>query len=308
MLKDVHRYIIIYIISISLSIYVSRTVLDDNNLLEYHLKVAFVYSSIIFIFSFYYNFTNMIDLCWTTLGFHLIGSNLKFLWIKSFIENNIDTEALMIFNITILTLYSIRMTVGYLVRGFHGIKKENEDFRYKEFENNLNDYPKIVYWVFNYIGLHIIPISILAISHLPAIASIEYLANYNKAKNIKLSYLGAFICCFALFLETIADEQLEIFRQKKKYKKTDKKVMNTGLWNYIRHPNYLGELLFHWGIFITYYGITGLAEIYLLGPVLMTATFIFYSIPAMNRLLLLKYKKEYLDYSEKTYRLIPYIY
>jgi steroid 5-alpha reductase family enzyme len=48
------------------------------------------------------------------------------------------------------------------------------------------------------------------------------------------------------FFESIADWQLYVFR--KRFKDT-KKVLDTGLWKYSRHPNYFGEFCMIWGLY-----------------------------------------------------------
>ena len=65
--------------------------------------------------------------------------------------------------------------------------------------------------------------------------------------------IGLFISCYVsvwfvgFAFESIGDYQLMLF-VKQKQSKSD--IMQTGLWKYTRHPNYFGEVLVWWGIFI----------------------------------------------------------
>ncbi len=58
--------------------------------------------------------------------------------------------------------------------------------------------------------------------------------------------IGAVIMAFALTLETLADHQ------KSKAKKVNpRRFVDTGLYRYVRCPNYLGEILFWTGVFLS---------------------------------------------------------
>ena len=60
-----------------------------------------------------------------------------------------------------------------------------------------------------------------------------------------LQWLGLIIWVFGYIIEVISDSQ------KNKFNKTNKgKFINIGLWKYIRHPNYLGEIIIWFGIFV----------------------------------------------------------
>ena len=73
-------------------------------------------------------------------------------------------------------------------------------------------------------------------------------------------YFASAFTFFAVVLETIADEQMRIFRENSENKG---KTMKYGLWKYSRHPNYLGEIGFWFGIY--FMGISsGLAPFYLI--------------------------------------------
>ena len=50
----------------------------------------------------------------------------------------------------------------------------------------------------------------------------------------------------SVILETVADEQMRKFRRNKE---NLGKTMRKGLWSLSRHPNYLGEILFWWGLY-----------------------------------------------------------
>jgi steroid 5-alpha reductase family enzyme len=60
------------------------------------------------------------------------------------------------------------------------------------------------------------------------------------------------ICGLALFVvgfgfEVVGDRQLQAFRTDPSKKG---KVLDTGLWRYSRHPNYFGEALLWWGLWV----------------------------------------------------------
>ena len=63
-----------------------------------------------------------------------------------------------------------------------------------------------------------------------------------------LDSIGLVIWILGFSMEVIADVQLRLFVT---YEKKDKQdVMTKGLWRYSRHPNYFGEALLWWGIFL----------------------------------------------------------
>ena len=78
-----------------------------------------------------------------------------------------------------------------------------------------------------------------------------------------LLFLGGFV------YESIADWQLLQFTKSVHIKG---EIMQTGLWAYSRHPNYFGEIVVWWGIFLIGfpYGSLPLAALALLSPLTMT--------------------------------------
>jgi steroid 5-alpha reductase family enzyme len=82
-------------------------------------------------------------------------------------------------------------------------------------------------------------------------------------------------------IEKLADDQLFEFRKKKEGKLIDK-----GLWYYSRHPNYLGEVLFWWGVFLLILETIFMSFnlVYLIGcPLIMHCMFLFGSCPWMDQ-------------------------
>jgi len=58
---------------------------------------------------------------------------------------------------------------------------------------------------------------------------------------------GTLLWLVGFFFEAVADRQLARFKQNPANRG---RVMNQGLWAYSRHPNYFGESLMWWGIFL----------------------------------------------------------
>ncbi len=84
---------------------------------------------------------------------------------------------------------------------------------------------------------------------------------------------GLVVAVVGLVVETIADRQLDAFRQEGGHGR----VMDRGLWSWSRHPNYFGESVIWWGIWIAVAG-TGPGSVAILcaliSPVAMTVTLV----------------------------------
>ncbi len=87
------------------------------------------------------------------------------------------------------------------------------------------------------------------------------------------AYIGAGVWAIGFVFEVLGDWQLKQFIMNPKNKG---KLLTSGLWNYTRHPNYFGESMMWWGIFIialsTYVGWIGI-----ISPVIITFLLLFVS-------------------------------
>ena len=104
----------------------------------------------------------------------------------------------------------------------------------------------------------------------------------------------------AVVLETIADEQMRNFRNNPANKG---RTMKFKLWKYSRHPNYLGELLFWFGICLIGINSDAAPILIILCPIPMMMLFIFVSCPLMDERSL-KNRSDYQEYMEKTSQLL----
>lgn len=63
-----------------------------------------------------------------------------------------------------------------------------------------------------------------------------------------LDVIGAIIFGIGFLMEAISDHQLQSFRDNPK--RAPGSVITDGLWKYSRHPNYFGEALLWWGLYL----------------------------------------------------------
>jgi steroid 5-alpha reductase family enzyme len=95
---------------------------------------------------------------------------------------------------------------------------------------------------------------------------LQYIASSTAHLSSLLVGLGIAVSLVGLFFEATGDAQLRAFLANPANAGT---TLNSGLWAYTRHPNYFGDAVVWWGIFIVALS-TGGGVFTLLSPILMT--------------------------------------
>lgn len=117
-----------------------------------------------------------------------------------------------------------------------------------------------------------------------------------------LTVIGAVVWGIGYFFEVVGDAQLRIFKASPQNKG---KLMTTGLWRYTRHPNYFGEAVMWWGIFLIALSV-GASPISILSPIIITYLLVFVSgVPMLEKAMI---GREGFDvYAKRTNKFIPWI-
>jgi len=128
------------------------------------------------------------------------------------------------------------------------------------------------------------------------------LINRNQLAGLSLlDYIGCIVWITGFVIESISDHQLFLF---KKDPANKGHVMQSGLWHYSRHPNYFGEVVMWWGIFLVAltlpYGWTAIIT-----PVTITFLLLFVTgVPLLEDAM--RDNAEYQEYKKNTSMFIPW--
>jgi len=192
-------------------------------------------------------------------------------------------------------LVTILVTIWGLRLSWHiGLRnsKKSEDYRYKAWRDSWGKWfvLRTYFQVFLFQGfLMLLVVSPVFVIYTHATSGVYSLA-----------IAGVLIWVFGFLFESIGDRQLKDFIANPKNKGH---VMDKGLWQYTRHPNYFGEVTQWWGV-----GVIALTCSYgwlgLMGPAVITFLIVKVSgVPLLEE----KYKDnpEYQAYKRRTSVLIP---
>jgi steroid 5-alpha reductase family enzyme len=147
-----------------------------------------------------------------------------------------------------------------------------EDFRYLEIRQKTGRW----YWPASLFSIHLFPTGWVFLGLLPLFPALA-------RPGAPLGWLDAAataVTAAAILIEALADLQLRRFLATR----TDPaQRLASGLWSWSRHPNYLGEVLFWWGLWL--FGLAADPAWWwtVIGPLSITALFTFVSIPWMDR-------------------------
>ncbi len=190
----------------------------------------------------------------------------------------------------IIIAWGLRLAVYIFMRN----NGRGEDYRYRQWRE---EWGKTIYWR-SYLQVFMLQGVIMFIVALPVM-------QINSSSSSELSMidiLGFVVWLTGFLFESIGDTQMMRFKNNPSNKG---KIMRSGLWKYTRHPNYFGEALLWWGIFIIAAS-TGNVFLSLVSPLLLTFLLLRVSGVAM---LEKKYtgNAEYDEYIRTTSSFIPMI-
>lgn len=187
-----------------------------------------------------------------------------------------------------IILWGLRLS-GYL---FVRILKIGKDERFDGRRENFWRFA--FFWIFQAIVIWVIL--------LPVIVAVQ-----SSAQPGVLSYAGVAVFLFGLVYETIADAQKFQFRNRPENKG---KWIESGLWKYSRYPNYFGEVVLWWGVFlIAIPALSAVAWFTIAGPICITFILLKVSgIPLLEEGHKKRYGKNpaWLAYAKRTSTLIPW--
>ncbi|MBL0131878.1 MAG: DUF1295 domain-containing protein [Chitinophagaceae bacterium] len=188
----------------------------------------------------------------------------------------------------LVLVWGLRLSAHIYLRN----KNKKEDFRYAAWRK---EWGKTFYWR-SYLQIFLLQGLFLIVILSPVI----HAALAPPRQWDVFTWIG--LCCWLVgfYFQAIGDWQLVVFTRQKKIPGA---IMQTGLWKYSRHPNYFGEIVMWWSIFIITVPLDN-SFLFIISPAFITLLLVFVSgIPMLEK----KYagNTAFEDYKKRTSVLIP---
>lgn len=170
------------------------------------------------------------DIAWG-LGFIVIGLVSQFLGNAVFAEPSIYSPKILV--VLLVTIWALRLSIYIGLRN----SKKGEDFRYKAWREEWGKsfYLRSFLQVY---GLQVILALVISMPLIVAGAADVFPWHWLHIPATVLWLIG-------FYWQAIGDYQLSKFKSKAENKG---EIIQSGLWQYSRHPNYFGEILMWWAI------------------------------------------------------------
>lgn len=222
---------------------------------------------------------SIVDITWGPL-FVLIA------WVGYAVGNGSPPALLLAF---LTTAWGLRLAIHIGRRNIgHG-----EDPRYVR----MREKRPARFWIWSLFAVFALQGVIALVVSLP----IQSLAAVGDDSLGLVSWFGAAVFLVGLAFEVIGDAQLSRFKADPGSRG---QVMDKGLWRYTRHPNYFGDSVVWWGIWLVAVG-SGAAWWTLIGPAVMTFMLVKVSGVAMTEADIADRRPGYADYIRRTSAFVP---
>lgn len=168
---------------------------------------------------------DIVDLAWGPGFIVLIVASLVY-------SENVTLKTLLVG--VLVSIWAIRLALHIAPR----LIRRSEDFRYA---NWRKQWGHLVY-LRSFFQIYLLQSVVLL-----AVGSSLVVNAYQPSGFGLISWVGIVVWLTGFSFEAVSDAQLASFLKKPSHKG---KLMTSGLWRYSRHPNYFGEIVQWWGIFL----------------------------------------------------------
>jgi steroid 5-alpha reductase family enzyme len=224
----------------------------------------------------------VVDSLWG-IGFVLIA------WLTFVLSDGYRQRALLLAVLT--TVWGLRLTL-YLSRRNLG---KAEDPRYTTWRRKYGDR----FWIVSLFNVFLIQAVFLWVI---ALAMQYGQMALSPARLTWLDIFGTLIWLVGFCFEAVGDWQLARFKSDPANKG---KVMDRGLWAYTRHPNYFGEAMVWWGVFLIALSTPGSLWT-VVSPIVITITLLKITGVALTEKVILEKRPAYREYIAKTSSFFPW--
>jgi steroid 5-alpha reductase family enzyme len=290
-MKDRLILLFIYLTAFSVGLFIGNSYAGFSLIMK-SAMIVFAAVLVLWLFSFIADNSSVFDPYWSVAPSFFI----LYFWISSYGftlsgSGSWFTNVRFVLILFLVTFWGIRLTFNFL-RNWKNLK--HEDWRYVDFRKKAGSF----YWVISFAGIHLFPAIMVFLGSL----SIWVTLTEGVIPINFLDITGILLAGIAIWLEAKADKELHQYIQQTP---EGGKTMKTGLWAISRHPNYLGEITFWWGLYLFALAANPSFWWVIIGPIIITLMFIFISIPMIEKRLMER-KNDYADYCRKVPMLLPF--
>jgi steroid 5-alpha reductase family enzyme len=191
--------------------------------------------------------------------------------------------------LALVLLWAGRLTWNWM-RRWRGLA--DEDWRYADYRRLGSRY-----WPVSFLGFHLMPTVLVFVGCLSLVPA---LSPAGRPPGL-LDAAALLVTGGAILIEMAADRQLWHFLAARR----PGDILDSGLWELSRHPNYFGEVVFWWGLWL--FGLAADPSRWwtIVGPLGITALFLGISVPMMDRRMLSRHP-EYAAHIERRSAFLPW--
>ena len=211
------------------------------------------HQSIILFLLFYFTAWYLIAAFLKNASYVDVGWGMGFFLLSLFVQLTVSKPLGWIL-FAMVFVWGARLSTHIFRRNF----KKPEDYRYANFRKNWGK----SYALRSYFQLFLFQGVLM---YLISLANIQG-QSVAKQQSLPLIILGVLVYFTGFGLESIADTQL---RKHIRDPKNKGKLIQSGVWKYSRHPNYFGEAVLWWGIYLVSLGL-GAPVWTILSPIVIT--------------------------------------
>jgi steroid 5-alpha reductase family enzyme len=170
--------------------------------------------------------------------------------------------------LVLILAWAVRLTGNWALT-WTGLARE--DWRYVQIRSQTRG--ALPWWLVSLTGIQLVPTLVVFAGMLAVWPAVSGGRSFGWLDVLAIVVTGGFVV-----IETVADVQLRRF-----VSAHEGHTVNVGLWRYSRHPNYLGEIGFWWGLWIFAVAAAPSWWWTVAGPIAMVLLFAFVSVPLMDK-------------------------